>query len=68
MTEKYERAIGRIEGKLDRLLADKDYEKKKWAELYKRIDSYERKVDDMVMRLEKVEQPVAELNKWRERR
>lgn len=67
MTDNHDRAIGRIEGKLDRLLSDKDYEKKKWAELYKRISSYECKVDSTVRRLEKIEKPIAELNKWRER-
>jgi hypothetical protein len=75
MTEaSQDRAIGRIEGKLDLIIAHQDkasdarkaqYEK--MEELGRKIEATDRKVESIDDRLEKVEEPVAEFSKWRER-
>lgn len=69
-----ERAIGRIEGKLDLIIAEQEkvatahkaqYEK--LDQLDRKVEATEIKVDSIDRRLEKVEEPVAEFSRWRER-
>lgn len=69
-----ERSIGRIEGKIDMILAAQEkadvarkaqYEK--LDALDRKVDTTEAKVDGIDKRLEKVEEPVAEFSRWRER-
>lgn len=74
VTESHDRAIGRIEGKLDRLIVDTERGNESRAQQYKRLDQIERKqdsadkkADDIIKRLEKVEKPVSDFNRWRER-
>ena len=74
MTENQERAIGRIEGKLDRLIEDMNTDTKKREEQDDRLariersqDDLDRRVEAILKRIESVEKPVAELNRWRER-
>lgn len=74
MTENRDRAIGRIEGKLDILLEEQASAAEKHDELYEKIDRIQRQQDHtdqkvaMVdQRLEKIEKPVAEFTRWRER-
>jgi len=74
MKENHDRAIGRIEGKLDILLEKQTSADKKHSELYEKIDRIQRQQDQtdqkvaMVdQRLEKIEKPVAEFTRWRER-
>ena len=69
-----DRAIGRIEAKVDRLVDDQDQARLDRRETYKRLDGFERSqektaaalqaIDD---RLAAVEAPVADFNRWRER-
>ncbi|UXM94630.1 hypothetical protein N5853_11050 [Bartonella sp. HY329] len=74
MTESHDRAIGLIEGKLDRPIEDMERATEKRALQYERIDRIERKQDhtertakEILHRLEKVEKPVSDFNRWRER-
>lgn len=69
-----ERAIGRIEGKLDLIIADQEKARQDRKQQYERLEKIERsqegverKVEGIHSRLEKVEEPVAEFNRWRER-
>lgn len=74
MTDNLDRALGRLEGKLDLMLQEQQIAAKERKQTADRFDSVERlveaakdeisRVDD---RLAKVETPVAELSKWRER-
>lgn len=74
ITDNQDRAIGRIEGKLDLVLAEQAAAAAARKEQYQKLDAVERKVETTVMRvesiddrLEKVEEPVADFNRWRER-
>lgn len=74
MTENRDRAIGRIEGKLDRIIDEMKLDSEKREEQDKRLERIERSQDnadkrteDILKRLETVEKPVAEFNRWRER-
>lgn len=74
MTENHDRAIGRIEGKLDRIIDEMKLEAEKRDEQDSRLERIERSQDnadkraeDIFKRLETVEKPVAEFNRWRER-
>ncbi|MCL7999428.1 hypothetical protein M8994_14355 [Brucella sp. 21LCYQ03] len=69
-----ERAIGRVEGKLDHLIKDQQQARSDRKQQYERqekskriLEKMERKIDSLDTRLEKVEEPVAEFNCWRER-
>lgn len=69
-----DRAIGRIEGKLDLIIADQDKARQDRRQQYERLEKVERlteatdrKVESIDKRLEKVEEPVAEFSRWRER-
>lgn len=69
-----ERSIGQIEGKLDLLIEDMKADSKKRDEQDDRLERIERsqdvlgrRIDDVLKRLEGVEKPVAEFNRWRER-
>lgn len=69
-----ERAIGRIEGKLDLIIADQEKARQDRKQQYERLEKIERsqegverKVEGIHSRLEKVEEPIAEFNRWRER-
>lgn len=74
MRETQERIIGRIEGKLDRLIEDRAETAKNQARLYAEIEHIKYKQDYVSDRLEavslrlaQVEKPLAELSLWRER-
>jgi hypothetical protein len=69
-----DRALGRVEGKLDLILAEQEkaaqarkaqYEKLEGLD--RKVEATETKVDGIDKRLEKVEEPVAEFSRWRER-
>lgn len=69
-----DRAIGRIEGKLDLIIADQEKARQDRRQQYERLEKLERlteatdrKADSIDKRLEKVEEPVAEFSRWRER-
>lgn len=69
-----QRALGRVEGKLDLVLKDQDDASKNRKQTYDRLETLDRKVDSIngeVARVDKrlasVERPVAEFSKWRER-
>lgn len=74
MMDNHDRAIGRIEGKLDRLIEEQTCASKRNGELYLKMENIQRKqdfLDQQIVaidqRLEWVEQPVIELNRWHER-
>ena len=69
-----DRALGRLEGKIDMMLAAQEkadavrkaqYEK--LDALDRKVDATEAKVESIDKRLEGVEEPVAEFSRWRER-
>lgn len=69
-----DRAIGRVEGKLDQIIKDMDRARDDRKQQYERqekteriLEKMERKIDGLDTRLEKVEEPVADFNRWRER-
>ena len=69
-----DRAIGRIEGNIDRILAELKEAKEGRKAQYEKLDALDRKVEATESkverideRLEKVEEPVAEFSRWRER-
>lgn len=69
-----DRAIGRVEGKLDQIIKDMDRardDRKQQYEMQEKtdrtLDEVMRKLQSVDSRLEKVEEPVAEFNRWRER-
>ena len=69
-----DRAIGRIEGKLDLIIADQEQARQDRKQQYARLEQIERRTEGMerkVMsidkRIGKVEEPVAEFSRWRER-
>ncbi|WP_271896346.1 hypothetical protein [Candidatus Phyllobacterium onerii] len=75
MTEaSQERAIGRIEGKLDLIIAEQQdaansrrvtYEK--LDQINRKSDATDRNVDELHKRMATIEVPVAEFSRWRER-
>jgi len=69
-----ERAIGRLEGKIDLMLAEQEKAAAARKQTYEKLDALNRKVDateskvgSVDARLKKVEEPVAEFARWRER-
>ncbi|KAB2801617.1 hypothetical protein F9L06_08030 [Brucella anthropi] len=69
-----ERAIGRIEGKLDLIISDQEKARQDRKQQYEKQEKTDRALDDVTRmiksidtRLEKVEEPVADFNRWRER-
>ena len=69
-----DRAIGRIEGKLDLIIAEQEkaaqarkVQYEKLDQLDRKVEATETKVESIDKRLEKVEEPVAEFSRWRER-
>jgi hypothetical protein len=69
-----ERAIGRIEGKLDLIIAEQEKAAAARKAQYEKLDALDRKVEateikvaSVDKRLESVEEPVAEFSRWRER-
>lgn len=69
-----EQSVGRLEGKLDLIIEDQNRARLERGRQYERQESTEQtlsnvaaKVDRIEKRLEAVEEPVAEFNKWRER-
>lgn len=69
-----ERAIGRIEGKLDLILAEQEKAATARKAQYEKLDGLDRKVEatetkvqSIDKRLKGVEEPVAEFSRWRER-
>jgi len=85
MTENHDRAIGRVEGKIDLMIKDNcriidnqnraDIGRKQLyeaieslrAEMRTEIADYKRRLGLAEKRLDALEKPVAELNRWRER-
>jgi hypothetical protein len=74
MTDTDERAIGRLEGKMDLMLAEQEKAAQSRKQTYEKLEALGRKIDAtdakvgvIDERLEKVEEPVADFNKWRER-
>lgn len=74
MDSNVERSIGRIEGKLDIILAEQEKASEVRKVQYEKLDQLDRKVEvteskvrSIDKRLEKVEGPVAEFSQWRER-
>lgn len=75
MTEaSQERALGRLESKVDQLLAEHEkdvafrkgqYER--FEQITRKADVADYKVHDLEKRLKAVEEPVADFEKWRER-
>lgn len=69
-----DRAIGRIEGKVDLIIAEQERAALARKVQYEKLDALDRKVDktdnkvaSIDNRLQTVEAPVAEFNRWRER-
>lgn len=69
-----DRAIGRLEGKIDTLItaqvaadASRSQTNSKLDSISRQQDATKRDVETIVKRLEAVEAPVAEMWKWRER-
>ncbi|AQS40808.1 MAG: Hypothetical protein BHV28_00820 [Candidatus Tokpelaia hoelldobleri] len=74
MTDNHDRAIGRIEGKLDQLIGEQRRATQKRGDMYKQLealrknqDEITRQIKDVDRRLEHVEKPIAEFSRWRER-
>ena len=69
-----DRAIGRMEGALERVLSELQDAKVSRKQMYEKLDALDRKVEStettveaIDTRLKKVEEPVAEFSRWRER-
>lgn len=69
-----DRALGRLEGKVDLMLREQQSAAVNRKQTYERLEAVERKVEDAAdeikrvdNRLASVEAPVAEFSKWRER-
>lgn len=69
-----DRAIGRVEGKLDQIIKDMDRARDDRKQQYEKQEKTDRTLDEVMRklqsvdnRLEKVEEPVADFNRWRER-
>ncbi len=64
MTESDERLLGRLETKVDMILAEQARAIDARKLIYEKVDALYRKVDKTES---KVEEPVADFNRWRER-
>ncbi|NKX16414.1 hypothetical protein HGG75_13585 [Ochrobactrum pseudogrignonense] len=69
-----DRAIDRVEGKLDQIIKDMDRARDDRKQQYEKQEKTDRTLDEVMRklqsvdnRLEKVEEPVADFNRWRER-
>ncbi|WP_427351173.1 hypothetical protein [Erwinia amylovora] len=69
-----ERALGRLESKVDLILAENERAAHSRKEQYEKLeqitrkaDATDRKIDSIDGRLKAVEEPVADFEKWRER-
>ncbi|MEN5300339.1 hypothetical protein ABE530_18675 [Brucella sp. TWI559] len=69
-----DRSIGRIEGKLDLIISDQENARQDRKQQYQRqekterlLEALQRNIESIDARLEKVEEPVADFNRWRER-
>lgn len=69
-----DRALGRLEGKVDLILQEQQSAAANRKQTYERLEEINKKVDDAASKIEhadarlaKVEAPVAEFSKWRER-
>lgn len=69
-----DRALGRLEGKVDLMLQEQQSAAANRKQTYERLEAVERKVEEAAdeikrvdNRLASVEAPVAEFSKWRER-
>jgi len=74
MTENHERALGRVEGKLDWLIKEQIRETENRKTIYMqletiRMDAEKKKqqINNLNTRVLNIEKPVAEFSKWRER-
>jgi hypothetical protein len=72
--ESQDRAIGRIEGKLDLIIAEQEraaagrkQQYEKHEQLDRKVEAAYTKLSSVDARLQNVEGPVAEFSKWRER-
>ncbi len=69
-----DRAIGRVEGKLDQIIKDMDRARDDRKQQYEKQEKTDRTLDEVMRqlqsvdsRLSNVEEPVADFNRWRER-
>lgn len=69
-----QRAIGRLEGKIDLMLAEQEKAALARKQTYEKLEALDRKitatevkVENVEERLKSVEEPVAEFSRWRER-
>lgn len=69
-----DRAIGRVEGKLDQIIKDMDRARDDRKQQYDKQEKTDRTLDEVMRqlrsvdsRLSNVEEPVADFNRWRER-
>lgn len=69
-----QRAIGRLEGKIDLMLAEQEKAALARKQTYDKLEALDRKmtatevkVENVEERLKSVEEPVAEFSRWRER-
>jgi hypothetical protein len=74
MTDSEDRAIGRLEGKMDLMLAEQKAAAESRKQTYEKLETLDKKSDatnakvaQVEARLAAVEEPVAEFSKWRER-
>ena len=69
-----ERAIGRLEGKMDLMLAEQKAASESRKQTYEKLETLDKKIEatnvrseSIEKRLEAVEGPVSDFSKWRER-
>ncbi len=69
-----DRAIGRVEGKLDQIIKDMDRARDDRKQQYDKQEKTDRTLDEVMRqlrsvdsRLSNIEEPVADFNRWRER-
>ncbi len=74
MTDSDARAIGRLEGKIDLMLAEQQAAAQSRKQTYEKLETLDKKIEatDVKVaaidrRLESVGEPVAEFSRWRER-
>ncbi len=73
-SENLQRAIGRIEGQLESLIASVTRADQSRSKMYEKIESVDGKitdamnsVDDLDVRISKIEPVISDVSKWRER-
>lgn len=73
-SESDDRLLGRLESKVDMILAEQARAIESRKQTYEKLDALDRKIDKTESKIEsidgrmaKVEEPVAEFNRWRER-